>query len=1096
MSQLRLSLLGPLRAVVDGESVSGLTSAKIQALLAYLAIERRAHPRGALAELLWPERPAGKAAQNLRKSLSRLKRALKQPAAPGFIQATRQTLALNPEADVWLDVDAFTAAVAFSRNHNHETVEGCPRCAGRLEEAVALYRGDFLQELLAGSAPFEEWVALQREWLHGQALEALGHLAAFHGGQGDYHAALKHARRQVELEPWVERGHRQLMRALAGLGRRGEALAAYDACRQTLAETLGVAPAEETTALYEAIRDEEIADRPVAAAVPPVPRSAAPPHNLPRAFTPFVGREREVADVNRRLDRETCALLTILGPGGVGKTRLAVEAAEQRLDGYRDGIWFVPLASVDDPSLVPVTIANHLNLTLSGTAAPAEQLIDHLRARHLLLVLDNVEQLLKNEQLLEGEQLIKSEPLHDSEYAHDGLEWLLDLLQAAPDVQLLVTSRVALNFRAEWLYEVAGLPYPDTPEDAGAYAAPDLFVRLAQRLDPAFAPEGAWEAIVRICRLVEGTPLALELAAAQLRGAGCEQIATSIAGNLDHLATTMRDVPARQRSLRATFTSSWELLTAEEQAVLPRLTPFAGSFTAAAAAAVAGAAPDLLERLLDKSFLRPADNDRYQMHEVLRHYAAEALGPEAPAVSARHAVYYADFAAEQHKLLNSERQKEALATMGRDFDNVIAAWRWALEQAEIPKEVSSELPEEEPLLGRFTDGLWAYLDDRGLYRDGLALFERALAAAPEEPETEAAARVWTYLRLAAGFFHQRLGQYPQARRHYERCLVTYRRLEDLAQSAHCLYYLGAVAGNAGRLEDGLDNLREALAIYYRLESDRHVANTLTKMGSVLELMGRYGEAEEILRQALALKREAGQPIGIAISLNNLALLLWRTGDYDEAEAHFREALAINRELGNPGNVATTLGNLARVLLTRGDYRPAEALLQESLDLEQTVQNKRHTAIVLNNLGLVSHLLGDGPQAQAYLAQSLALSRETGNRREAAYAHLTLARILLDEDDEEGAARSLRRTLQAALELRLTPLALAALVQVARLMLKWGEAARAAELLQLPLRHPASWRQTREEAQALAAAAGVEADAVSMPAAVELQQTLSDLIASL
>ena len=1092
MSQLRLSLLGPLQAAVDGEPVSGLTSPKIQGLLAYLAVERRAHPRGALAELLWPERPAGKAAQNLRKSLSRLKRALKQPAAPDFIQATRQTLALNPEGDVWLDVDAFTAAVAFARSHDHDEVEACGTCCARLEEAVALYRGDFLQELLAGSAPFEEWVALQREWLHGQALEALGHVAAFHGREGDYHAALKYARRQVELEPWLERGHRQLMRALAGLGRRSEALVAYETCRQTLAETLGVAPAERTTALYEAIRDEEMAGGATGVAVPAIPRPAAPPHNLPRTFTPFVGREREVADVHGRLDRETCALLTILGPGGVGKTRLAVEAAGQRLDGYRDGVWFVPLASVDDPSLVPVTIANHLNLTLSGTAAPVEQLIDHLRSRNLLLVLDNVEQLLKNEKLL------KSEPLHDSEHLHDGdgLDWLPDLLQAAADVQLLVTSRAALNFRAEWLYEVAGLPYPDTPEDAGAYAAPDLFVRLAQRLDPAFAPEGAWEAIVRICRLVEGMPLALELAAAQLRGANCQQIATSIAGNLDRLATTMRDVPARQRSLRAAFTSSWELLTAEEQAVLPRLSPFAGGFTAAAAAAVAGASPDLLERLLDKSFLRPAEHDRYQMHEVLRHYAAEALDPEGPAVLARFAAYYADFTSEHHKLLNSERQKEALATMGRDFDNVLAAWRWALEQVERPERERAEAPDEGPLFGRFTDGLWAYLDDRGLYRDGLALFERALALAPEEPATEAAARVWTYLRLATGFFHQRLGQYPQARSYYERCLATYRRLEDLAQSAHCLYYLGAVAGNAGRLEDGLDNLREALAIYHRLESDRHVANTLTKMGSVLELMGRYGEAEEILRQALALKREAGQPIGIAISLNNLALLLWRTGDYDEAEAHFREALAINRELGNQGNLASTLSNLGRVLLTRGDYRPAEALLQESLDLEQTVQNKRHMAIVLNNLGLVSHLLGDGPQAHAYLAQSLALSRETGNRREAAYAHLTQARILLDEGDEEGAARSLRRTLQAAHELRLTPLALAALVQAARLLLKRGEAARAGEVLAFSIHHPAAWRQTREEAQALAAAAGVELDAAPMPAAGELHETLSDLIAAL
>jgi predicted ATPase/DNA-binding SARP family transcriptional activator/Tfp pilus assembly protein PilF len=1070
MSQLRLFLLGPLQVSVYDEPVAGLSSAKILALLAYLSVERRPHPRGALAELLWPDRPAGNAAQNLRQSLSRLTRALQRPTGLDFILATRQTVALNPAADVWLDVDAFTAAIVFVRAHAHRNIERCRRCCTRLEEAVALYRGDFLEELLADSPPFEEWATLQREWLHGQVLEALGHLAAHYTSSADYRASYDYARRQVELEPWLEKGHRQLMRALAGMGRRNEALAAYDSCRQTLADTLGVAPSAQTTELYEAIKHEAIMARPEAgmtdadALVRSSPPSPAPRHNLPRQFTPFIGREREQAEIHQRLDRETCALLTILGPGGAGKTRLAVEVAGQRLERYRDGVWFVPLAPVGDASLLPVTIATHLHLALSGTAEPAIQLADHLRSRHLLLVLDNVEHL------------------------HDDLDLLPDLLLAAPDVKLLVTSRTALNFRAEWLYEVAGLPFPGDPDTAGSYDAPDLFIQIARQLQQDFKPETELEAIVRICKLVEGMPLALELAAAQVPGASCRQIAGAIAGNLDYLATSMRDVPLRQRSLRAVFDSSWNLLSAEEQAVLPRLSQFAGGFASGAADAVAGATPDVLERLLDKSFLRPDENGRYQMHELLRQYAAEMLGPEAATVSARHADYYADFTARHHKLLNGAQQKQALATMSRDFNNVMAAWQWALDQA------------DELLLGRFTDGLWAYLDDRGLYRDGLALFERALATAPEEGRAQEASaeasRVWTYLRMAAGFFHQRLGQYPQARRLYEQCLETYRRLDDLAQSAHCLYYLGGVAGNAGQLEEALDRLQECLAVYQRLESDRHVANTLTKMGSVLELMGRYDDAGQMLRQALALKRELNQPLGIANSLNNLALLLWRTGRYDEAEAFFRESLDINREIGNPGSIASNLSNLGRLLITRGDYQQAQALLQESLALEQTVQNKRHTMIALNNLGLVSHLLGEGTQVQHYLAQSLALARETGNQREEAYARLTLGRILLDEGEDAEAGHSLRRTLQLATKLRLTPLSLAALVQAARLLARRGETAQAGDVLQQPLHHPAAWHQTRVEAEALAEELEVGQPPASVPAAGELWETISGLIETL
>lgn len=1066
MTQLRLSLLGPLQAAVGGEPVSGLTSPKIRALLAYLAVERRAHVRGALAELLWPERPAGKAGQNLRKSLSRLKRVLKRPAVPDFIQATRQTLALNPAADVWVDVEVFTATVDSVRSHEHEAVEGCLQCAARLEEAAGLYRGEFLQDLMAGSAPFDEWATLQREWFRGQALEALGRVAAFHIGRGDYRSGLQYARRQVELEPWLERGHRQLMRALSGMGRRSEALAAYESCRQTLAETLGVAPARETTALYEAIRDEEIGGRrQTALAAPATPQPPAPSHNLPRQFTPFVGRQQEREDVHERLDRETCALLTILGPGGVGKTRLAVEVAGQRLDRYRDGVWFVSLAAVGDPALVPVAIANQLDLPLAGTAAPADQLVDHLRSRHLLLVLDNAEHLL------------------------EGLAWLPELLRAASHVQLLVTSRAALNLRAEWLYEVAGLPYPPAFEEAGSYAAPDLFVQLAQRREPAFTPDDEWEPIVRICQMVEGMPLALELAAAQLPGAACGQIAESIAGNVDHLATTMRDVPTRQRSLRAVFTSSWDLLTAEEKVVLPRLSPFAGAFTADAARAVAGATPDLLQELLDKSFLRLGDvGNRYQMHEVLRHYAAEALGPERAAVSRRFAGYYADFAAAQHTLLNSDRQKEGLAKMNREFDNLMAAWRRALEQADGP--------EDEAVLHRFGDALWAYLDDRGLYRDGLALFERALEAAPVEAGTEESVRVWTYLRLAVGFFHQRLGEYPQARRHYEQCLEAYRRLGDLDQCGHCLYYLGSIAANGGQQEEAADRLREALAIYQRLESERHVGNTLNKLGSVLDLMGRLEEAEQMLQKALALKREIGQPIGIAHSLNNLGLVLWHTGQFDEAEECYREALAINREVDHPGSVAFCLGNLGRMFITLGEYRQAEALLQESLALEQTVQNKRHMTSVLNGLGLVSHLLGEGERAHAYLEQALALARETGNRREAASARLTLARIVLDEGDVEGAAGLLRRALQEAVELRLTSMALSALVQAARLLVIREEPAQAAALLQLSMRHPAAWHETRVEAREMAAEEGLPDGTAADGPVNDLQETIFDLLETL
>ena len=1061
MSKIKISFLGPLTVEVQGELVAGLSSAKIRALLAYLVVERQPHARGALGELLWPDRPDGYAVQNLRQSLSRLKRALQKAGAPDCIIATRKTLAFNPEVDAWLDVDVFNEALDAVSTHAHRKLERCSACMVRLLEAAAIYRGDFLGDLLSNSPPFEEWATFQRERLHGRLLEVLSYLSAHHIWLEDYQSAYGYAQRQVAMEPWLEGGQRQMMRALVGMGRRTEALRVFEAFRHTLADGLGVAPSTETTELYEAIKHEEIMTPPAAGLMDAESLAPLPVHNLPRQLTPFVGRDKELKELHKRLDRETCALLTILGPGGIGKTRLAIEVARGRLQRHQDGVWFVPLATVNDAALLPSTIATHLNLPLSGTGDPATQLADHLHAKDMLLVLDNVEQL------------------------NDNLDLVLDLLKVAHDVQILVTSRTALNFQVEWLYEVSGLAYPEGAETDGSLPAPELFVKVAQRRNQTFDPVTEWAAIIRICQLVEGMPLALELAGARVPRADCSQIATDIARNLDTLATEMRDVPLRQRSLRAAFTFSWDLLGTEDQKMLPRLSRFSGSFSSEAARAVASAGAGDLERLMDSSFLWQVENGRYQMHEVLRQYADEMLGEERTAVFTRHADYYAQFTDSHHKLLNGAEQKAALVSMSRDFANVMTAWQHALETKDTL------------LLGRFTDGLWAYLDDSGLYQDGLVLFERALASAPqsdiEKDLVEDLLRIWAYLRMAAGFFHQRLGQYLQARQYYKQSLVTYRQLGDLFQRVHCLYYLGGIASNAGRLEDALISLQECLGIYQQLESERHIANTLTKMGSVLELMGRYDEAEGMLRQALALKREANQPVATANSLNNLALLLWRTGRYDEAEALFQEALAIHREIDNPGNIASSLSNLGRLLITLGDYPQAQTLLEESLVLEKTVQNKRHTMIALNNLALVSHLLGESAQVEPYLTQSLALARETGNQREEAYTRLTQGRILLDLGDEDEASRALRRTLQLAMQLRLVPLALSAFVQVARLLANRGDISGAAEVLKRPMQHTASWQQTRMEAQSLAERLGIGRQLTAATVKGDLQEMIVDLI---
>src|SRR6266545_4062733 len=394
-----------------------------------------------------------------------------------------------------------------------------------------------------------------------------------------------------------EASHRQLMRLLAFSGQRSAALAQYATCRRVLDEELGVAPEEETTALYARIqRGADVAS----------PSAARPSDNLAAhtPLTPLIGREGELAQLAERLEDRNCRLLTLIGPGGIGKTRLALQIASGLRGSFRDGVYFVPLAALNAADMLVPAIASALGFALHGLADPKAQLLAYLRTKDMLLVLDNFEQVL------------------------DGADVLSDLIQAAPGVVVLATSREPLHLRVEWLMDLDGLPVPQDVEASSVErsSAVQLFVQTARRMQADFALSPATSpSVVRICQLVAGTPLAIELAAAWVRSQSCVEIARALEQSLEQLATTMRDVPARHRSMRAVFEHSWRLLSDAEQGVLRRLAVFRGGMEADAAEQVAGATSSLLAALVDKSLLRRNGAGRYDLHELVRQYAGEQL---------------------------------------------------------------------------------------------------------------------------------------------------------------------------------------------------------------------------------------------------------------------------------------------------------------------------------------------------------------------------------------------------------------------------------------------------------------------------------------
>jgi predicted ATPase/DNA-binding SARP family transcriptional activator len=793
MAHLLLSLLGPFQVTLGGEPVTGFATDKVRALLAYLAVEaEHPHRREALAGLLWPDWPEDSARNSLRQALFQLRQVLgDRDANAPFLLVDRKTVQFNLASDHGLDVETFTTLLLACQAHSHDSLESCELCTQRLGKAAELYKGDFLAEFfLDDSAPFEEWALLKREWLRRQALETFSHLATHYEQRGEYRQAYRYAWRQVEMDPLREEAHRKLMRALALSGQRSAALAQYETCRQALAEDLGVEPADETTVLYERIRDGELSRE-----IGWRRSAAARLHNLPGQLTPFIGREEELAQIDDRLEDPDCRLLTLVGPGGSGKTRLALQAAAGQIGLFSHGVYLVPLAPVRSIDLLVSTIAGALDFAFQDQEDPRAQLLDYLCVREVLLVLDSFEHLIQSE----------------------STELLIDILSAAPGVKIMVTSQERLNVQGEWILEICGLKYPElgrpglrtargvsalrqgspvrpsnhqdnrragaVPDDVEKYDAVQLFLQSARRIRGDFSlPIEAVSGVIRICQLVEGMPLGIELAAAWVQMFSCQEIAEQIEYDLDFLATSMRDVPERHRSTRAVFEHSWGRLSEEERRIFRKLSVFRGGFRKQAAELVADISLPRLFALVYKSLVRTDPSGRLEIHEILRQYAEERLQQmpdEAEQARDEHCDYYAEFLHRMEERLGGVERREALEEIGEEIENVRAGWGWAVAQG------------NESAIGKYVESLFLFYETRGWFHDGEEAFGRAVKRL-EETGQEGSVVFWRLLARQGRMAYQ-IGLFEKAEELLRRSLAAFRRLDVPEEVAFCLDCLDELA---------------------------------------------------------------------------------------------------------------------------------------------------------------------------------------------------------------------------------------------------------------------------------------------------------------
>lgn len=948
MNTLTLSFLGKFQCTYQDCPITTFRSDKIRALLAYLAVEADTpHRRETLAALFWPESTHSVALRNLRKSLHRLRQTL-DAAAPELSAAvltiTRQTVQLNKTA-VSIDSHIFEHALLTVETHTHHSLATCADCLALLGEATDLYQGDLLVGLtLPDAVLFEEWLLVKREFLHQKVLSVLHTVAVAYERRGDFEQMYGYAKRQTALEPWREEAHRQLMRALARRGERSRALAQYELCREVLLAELGVTPSPKTAVLYEQIKQGTFPDA--------AEQTAVSFHHFPIQFTTFVGRDAEITAVVDHLLNPDCRLLTIIGSGGMGKTRLSVEAAHHLInnhahaagDLFPDGCYFVPLADANDQEQIVTTIAKALQLTFQPMENPEQQLFNYLAGKKLLLVLDNFEQLVEKTAV-----------------------FITQLLQSATNVQLLISSREALHTQAEWRLALGGLAYPSADEtfaDLTMYGAMRLFTQAAHRVHPDFRPDKtALAAIARICQLTQGVPLALEIAAAWVRMMDCAAIAEQIGRNFDFLKATVRDMPDRHRSMRVVFEQSWQYLSPTAQVTLAQLSLFHGGFDLEAALAVMDDAMHELPGLLDKSLLRRGKNGRYELHELLRQFAAEKLAASDGAVTdktlRRHSIYYLHLIADYNSIFSKSNTAVNRKAAQTEIDNIRQAWEWAVANRQWAS------------IADAVDGLSLFYQTYGLPQEGMSMFNAAalqLEASIEredgnslytDRETETAVYALNQLRLCqiqillmqstypevtelaqtviescqqssdkqqlaaafveSGHAYWRLGDFEKADHHLTAGLTLAKQLNLSHQAAYALHCLGNIATGKKESNRAHHLLQEAITLYEEVDNLRDLATALTDFASASIINGQPDLAQLYYRRSATLHQEVNNMAGAIDPLTALSLLALEQGDSEALKQHEEEMSLLAERSGSAWLFSRMTVNLGHISLMRGDY---------------------------------------------------------------------------------------------------------------------------------------------------------------------------------
>jgi DNA-binding SARP family transcriptional activator/predicted ATPase len=727
---------------------------------------------------------------------------------------------------------------------------------------------------------------------------------------------------------------------------------------------------------------------------PPLISRSIQVHNLPSETGPFIGREEELTQLQAILSRPDARLVSIIALGGTGKTQLAAKFARQLVQKhpelFADGIFFVPLAGVDSVEALPVAVAKALHISLAGQVDPIVEVSNYLRDREVLLILDNFEQ------LIEGTRMINR------------------LLADNPGIKFLVTSREPLRLATEWRFDLEGLPYPKSgqqvssyersPDSIVEYACVDLFLQTARQIGVDFElnSESAPH-VIRLCELVGGLPLAIKLAANWLRVMPCEQIVEEVSRSMEILTTQMRDIPARQRSMRAVFEYTWELLLEEEQIAFQALSIFRGGFDEQAAREVTGVSPFLLAGLIDRGLLQRVGEDRYEVHELTRQFAASKLKSTdiASKIANQHSTYYLNFARQQAAPLYGEHPTTAISALKGEIDNIRKAWEWACENTRID------------LIKLAIDGLASFYEFAGLISEGTRIFKSAAQRIQRESSGPEAAEIVCGLLIKHLFLSLIRGKGENIEEEIEKVQQMAIEQDNQSQLADIALIRGFWHEFKGEYETAIANYTQAKTHYEDLEQKRESGTALNQIGETLVFMSQPSKSQVYHLQALRLGFSLKDMRLRALSLSYLGVASYYLDDYPQAVDYWEQAIALFEQLEDSRGLGRTMNNIAHVHNLLGNHLSALEYITPALKLLQQIDDYLSQSAAYDTKGNALFALGHYDEARACYTQAIHNAQETGLMRQLEAGFLTSLGVL---ETAEGNYAQAEQNLQNALDI--------------------------------------------------------------------------------